>query len=126
MLCRAEFACGASRKAGLTHTDRSGNQRTQPIRLLDAADGSATFVRGDLLEQEGAEQEWALACEHPALRVRNRFRAEEVARCTFNWSFRGAAGLTIKMSVVSPEVELASGQQLTLTSDYDLKDFRLS
>jgi hypothetical protein len=116
ILCRAEFACGLSRDAVLTHKDRSGNQRTQRIRFGDAVDGRATFVGGE---------EWTLACEHPALRVRNRFRAEEVARCTSSWSFRGAAGLTIKMSVESPEVELAPGRQLALASDYDLNDFRL-
>ena len=113
ILCRAEFACGSSRDAVLSHRDRSGNQRTQRIRFGDAADGHATFVEGDL-----PEQEWALACEHPALHVSNRFQAEEVARCTSSWSFRGAAGLSIKMSVVGPEVELAPGHQLALTSDY--------
>jgi Domain of unknown function (DUF4838) len=139
ILCRAEFACGSSREAVLTHRDRSGKLRSQRIRLDHSApggsgvaaagsgmaDGSVTFAADDLLQTEGAQQEWALACESPALRVRNRFRPEEVARCAFSWSFRGSAGLSIKMTVVSPEVELAPGQQFALTSDYDLIDFRL-
>jgi hypothetical protein len=116
ILCRAEFACGAAREAVLMHQDRSGEQQSQRIRLGDGADGSAVLLA----------QEWALACENPALRVRNRFRAEEVARCAFSWSFRGASGLNIKMSVVSREVELAPGQQCALTSDYDLRDFPIA
>jgi hypothetical protein len=124
ILCRAEFACGASREAALGYRDRSGNQRSQRISLAEV-DGSATFAGDDLLRQEGAQQEWALACEHPALRVRNRFWAEEVGRCTVSWSFRDAAGLSIVMTVASPEVELAPGQQVALTSDYDLSNRRL-
>ncbi len=122
ILCRAEFACGASREAVLMHRDRSGKQRSQRISMGDGnADGGAHYAEGDL-----PQQEWALASEHPAFRVRNRFLAEEVARCTVTWSFRDADGLNIDMSLVSPEVELAPGQQFALTSDYDLSNFRLA
>jgi metallophosphoesterase superfamily enzyme len=85
------------------------------------ADGGVHYAEGDL-----PQQEWALASEHPAFRVRNRFSAEEVARCIVTWSFRDADGLNIDMSLVSPEVELAPGQQVTLTSDYDLSNFRFA
>jgi hypothetical protein len=110
ILCRAEFACGPAREAMLILQDRS---QDRTIRLGDLADGSATFAADDI----------RLACENPTLRVRNRFRAEDFARCTCSWSFRGAAGLNIKMSVASPEIELAPGQQVALTIEYDLRDF---
>ena len=116
LLCRAEFACGPSREALLTYRDRSGNPRNQKIDLADGnADCNLHFAGGDL-----PQEEWAIACERPALHITNRFAAGEVERCTFDWSFRGAAGLSITMSVVSPEVELAPGQQFLLSSDYDL------
>jgi hypothetical protein len=127
MLCRAEFACSSSREAVLTYTDRSGKQREQKIgggggaadgRRLE--DGGAHFAAVDL-----PQHEWALACEHPALRVRNRFQAEEVARCTATWSFRDAAGLSVTMNLVGREAVLAPGQQLTLASEYDWSNFRL-
>jgi hypothetical protein len=116
LLCRAEFACGPSREAVLTYRDRSGNPRSEKIGLGDGnADGDLHLAGGEL-----PALEWAIACERPMLRVRNRFSAEQVEHCAFNWSFRGAAGLNITMSVVSPEVDLAPGRQFALTSDYDL------
>jgi hypothetical protein len=121
MVCRAEFACGSPREAVLRYRDRSGKEQTRKIGPGDgAADGGAVLAEGEL-----PRQQWDLACKNPALRVRNRFRAEEVARCGFNWSFRGAAGLSITMIVGSPEVELAPGRQFALTSEYDLRDHRL-
>jgi hypothetical protein len=117
IVCRAEFDCGPSREALLTYRDRSGHERKRTIRLDDgAADGGAILTEGEL-----PQQEWVLAAEDTALRVRNRFGAEEAARCGFSWSFRGPAGLNINMSVGSPEVELAPGQQFALTSEYDWK-----
>jgi hypothetical protein len=120
ILCRAEFACGSSREGVLAYRDRSGNERKRKIRFDDgAADGGASLTEGEL-----PQQEWVLTSEDPALRVSNRFRASEVARCDFSWSFRGSAGLNINMHVGSPEIELAQGQQLELTSEYDWKHFR--
>jgi hypothetical protein len=122
ILCRAEFDCGSSREAVLTYKDRSGAQQNHPIRFEDETDGGVAFAGSDFAERERA-QEWALACNHSALRVTNRFRTEEAARLTCHWSFRstpllGTAGLNVDMTVVGHEVELAPGQQLTLTSDY--------
>jgi len=120
IFCRAEFNCGSSREAALSYRDRSGTERKQEIRLGDrTADGSALLTGGEL-----PQQQWELACANPALRVGNRFEADQVARCGFSWSFRGAAGLNISLSVASPEVELAPGQELSLTSEYYLGTFR--
>ena len=114
LVCHAEFACGQAHEAALTYRDRSGSERKRRIRLDDsAADGGATFSGDEL-----PHQEWTLTSEHPPLRISNRFRAEEVARCEISWSFRGADGLNVNLSVWSPEVELARGQQLALTSEY--------
>jgi hypothetical protein len=117
VLCRAELACGSTREAEVTYRDRSGNHRNRKIGLDDGiADGGDTLAEGEL-----PQQEWALACERPALRVRNRFQAEEIGHCDFNWSFRGASGLTVSMSVVSPEIELAPGGHLSLSTGYDFR-----
>ena len=87
LLCRAEFECGVSREAMLTYMDRSGNPRSQTLSLTDGnTDGNAHFAGASL-----PQQEWSIACERPALRVRNRFEAAQVERCTFDWSFRDAA-----------------------------------
>jgi len=118
ILCRAEFACGASREAVLTYTDRSGDQRSQRINGIGGtADGGVHLAGGDL-----PQGDWVLVSEHPRLRVRNRFQAEEVARCTATWSFRDAAGLHVIMNVLGREVELAPGRQLALTNEYDLSN----
>jgi len=120
ILCRAEFACGASLAAALSYRDQYGNERNRKIRLDDGApDGSVILSGGDL-----PQQEWVLARERPALRVGNLFRPEEVARCGVSWSFRGAAGLNVNMSIGNPEIELAPGQRYALTSEYQLGDFR--
>lgn len=122
ILCRAEFACGASREAVLTYRDQSGNERTLKIGIGDGAvDGGVVLAEGEL-----PRQQWELACGDKAPRVTNRFRAEEVALCGFSWSFRGAAaGPNINMILGSREVELAPGQQFALTSEYELRDARL-
>ena len=48
--------------------------------------------------------------------VGGSFSAEEVARCSYSWLFRGA-GLNVTVSVVSPEAELAPGQQMQISCD---------
>jgi hypothetical protein len=115
ILCRAEFTGGPSREAVLTYRDGAGTERERRIRLDDSgADGGAIFNGHEL-----PQQDWTLACEDSALSVRNRFRANEVAHCAFSWSFRGTAGLNLNLVVESPEVELAPGQQVALTSEYE-------
>jgi len=111
-VCRAEFACRASREALLTYRDRSGNERT---RRIDAVDGGVVLAEAAL-----PQQDWTLACKDSLVRVKNRFRVDEVSQCALSWSFRGSAGLDVSLSVASPEVELAPGQQLALTSEYEL------
>ena len=112
--CRAEFDCGRSRGAVLTYRDQSGNERKRKIGLVEGvADGNAILVASEL-----PDQAWTLACESPALGVTNRFRAAQVERCGLSWSFRGSSGLNINLSIASPEVELAPGQELVLTSEY--------
>ena len=109
-----------SREAVLTYRDGLGTQRDRRIRLDNSGADGGAILNGHELPQ----QDWTLACEDLALSVRNRFRANEVARCAFSWSFRGTAGLNLNLIVGSPEVELAPGQQVALTSEYDLGDFR--
>jgi len=119
LLFTAEFACGTARDALLTYRDRSGNDRKWKIRLDDSADGAANLTEADL-----PHDEWALTSEHPPVHISNRFQTEEVARCAFSWSFRSAAGLTVNMSLASPEVDLAPGQQLVLTSEFTVSSQR--
>jgi hypothetical protein len=112
ILCRAERSCNSS--ARLNYKDQSGSPHINKIGPTESRlDGNAAFA-GPALPQ----QEWTLASQHPPVHLMNRFQAGEVARCTASWSFRGTA-LNIKMSILSPEVKLAPGQQLTLTSEYD-------
>ena len=114
ILCRAELSCNSSHGARLTYKDQSGSQHMNELGPTESRlDGNATFA-GPALPQ----QEWTLASQHPPVHFMNRFQAGEVARCSASWTFRGVA-LSIKMSVLSPEVELAQGQQLSLTSEYD-------
>jgi hypothetical protein len=49
--------------------------------------------------------------------MRNRFRGEEVGRAAIQWSFRGATQLN--MSLWSPEVVLATDEELRMKSDYE-------
>lgn len=103
--------------AVLTYRDRSGMERTRKIRFGEVApDGGAILTEAEL-----PQQEWVLTSEDRRLRIRNCFRAGEIARCGFSWSFRDPAGLSINMNVGSPEVELAPGQEFALTSEYDWK-----
>ena len=120
IVCRAEFACGPSREAAVSYRDRAGTVRKRKIRFGDRAeDGGAILTEGEL-----PQQRWELVCANPALRITNRFQADEIARCGLSWSFRGTAGLNVNLSAASPEVELAPGREIALTSEYDLGVFR--
>jgi hypothetical protein len=116
MMWRAEFACGPCGQAEVGYRDRSGRERNRKMRPGETADGGIVLVEDDV-----PQQGWTLTSDDPSLRLAQRFHREEVARCGFTWSFRGAKGLSVVVRVWSPEVELAPGQQLTLTSEYDLE-----
>ena len=76
-------------------------------------------VDGALLSGvEFSEQERLVVSADGKLRIRNRFHAEGAGRCSFNWSQRRTGGLNT--TVGSPQVELAPGEQVSLTSEYDL------
>jgi hypothetical protein len=113
ILCRAEFALGLRQEALLQY-------RGKQVRIGESVVDGGMVLSGNELPKG----EWVISSAKPALQIRNRFREDEVARCGFDWSFRGAAGLNINLSIVSPERELAPGQQFTLTSEYDLMDSR--
>jgi hypothetical protein len=104
--CRAEFSFGQTREAAVAWRGRAV--------ALEKSDGGVVLTDDDL---PGGE--WAIHCGN--LQVQNRFHATEVARCGYNWSYRGPAGLTVTMTLASPEVELAPGESLAMTSEYDLR-----
>ena len=104
--CRAEFACGFVREASLSYRDLTV--------ALEKSDGGVVLTDEDL-----PRGEWAIRCR--SQQVQNRFHATEVARCGYGWSYRGPAGLTVNMTLASPEVELAPGEQLVMTSEYDFR-----
>ena len=81
IFCRAEFVPGHVREAALRYMDQAGRERMW-------RNGSGILSEGGL-----PKEEWVLASDDGAVRVRNRFRAGEVVRCSFNWSPRGATGL---------------------------------
>ncbi|MGD1091733.1 MAG: DUF4838 domain-containing protein [Bryobacteraceae bacterium] len=103
--CQAELAFGPLSKAVLKYTARSGPEVTR--RIEPSKDGNVLLTGDDF-----PRQEWSV------LQLQNRFRAEEVAKCGIRWSFRGTPGLS--MSLWSPEVLLASGQEISMESQYRL------
>jgi len=112
--CQAEFAMGPSPKAVLHYTTRSGAERNHRIEAGDLPVDGNFVLEGD----ERAREQWTLIVPESARKIRNRFRAEEVGQCEIRWSFRGAPRLN--MSLWSPEVMLAAGQEVSLESQYEL------
>ena len=104
--CRAEFACGQAREAALAWRDRTV--------ALEKSDGGVVLTDDDL-----PPGEWAIRCRD--LQMQNRFHATEVARCGYDWSYRGPAGLTVNMTLASPEVELEPGKPLIMASEYNFR-----
>ena len=114
MICRAEFAGGASHEASLRYQDQSGRERQE--RMLGDADGGQMLSKTDL-----PKHEWTLSTDQAKSVIRHRFETDQVEHCLFSWSFRNPTGLSVNLSLRTPEMELASGQQFALASEYDWK-----
>ena len=112
--CQAEFALGPSRKAVLRYTTKSGAERSHRVEAGDRLVDGNFILEGD----ERARDQWTLISSESAPGIRNRFHTEEVAQCGIRWSFRAAPRLN--MSLWSPEVVLAPGQEVRLESQYEL------
>ncbi len=110
--CQAEFGLGPLRKTVLQYTNRSGAQRNHRIEAGNLPVDENLILEGE----ECARDQWTLI--FPESKIRNRFHAEEVGQCGLRGSFRLPPRLT--MSLWSPEVMLANGQDVSLESQYEL------
>jgi uncharacterized protein DUF4838 len=112
--CQAEFAIGPSRNADLRYTTQAGAERNHRVEAGDRpVDGNVLWEGG-----ERPAEQWTLISSESPPGIRNRFHTDEVAQCGIKWSFRAAPRLI--MSLWSPEVMLAPGQEVRLESRYEL------
>jgi hypothetical protein len=102
----------------VTASNTTGSSAT--VAILCRAEFAPEFFReGALVKRiEHPQQEWLLASGDGMVRIRNRFRVGDGTRCNFGWSRREAGALYT--TVASPQVELAPGEQMSFTSEYDL------
>jgi hypothetical protein len=114
--CTGEFGFGVARRVVLDYRNRTGDTKRLQIEAGDKPADDRRILSGD--DVPGGE--WMLAWPDSRIRVRNRFRAEQVSRCSVGWSFRG--GLGVNLSLWSEEVELGSGQELGFGSEWELED----
>ncbi len=130
LLCQAEFAMqpwNASRPArpyaAVHYTTRSGEERDHRIDAHDFPADDNFILEGEECARESCTllvRQTRPNAPGSIRKIQNRFRDQQVKRSEVRWSFRSAPRVT--MSLWTPEVVLASGEQISLESGYELME----